>query len=103
MMILQSSFLSTLIAELPIASGKCVVQGTLSYASQEAWIFSGTVRQNILFGLPFERVRYDRTIEACALATDFTQFECGDGTMVGERGITLSGGQKVNSKSWTLA
>ena len=41
--------------------------GTISYASQEPWIFSGTVKENILFGEPFERIWFDKVIECCSL------------------------------------
>ncbi len=43
------------------------VYGTISYASQEPWVFSGTVRENILFGQPFCGVWYNTVIKACAL------------------------------------
>ena len=67
----------------------------MAYASQEPWIFSGTVRQNILCGLDFDAERYNRVIEVCALQKDLSQFPNGDKTLVGERGTSLSGGQKT--------
>ena len=48
-------------------SGSIQVNGSVSYASQEAWIFSATMRENILFGLPYDYERYNAVIEACAL------------------------------------
>ena len=39
----------------------------MAYASQEAWVFSATLRDNILFGLPYDPKKYDAMIEACAL------------------------------------
>ena len=48
-------------------NGTVEVRGTLSYTSQEPWIFSGTLRENVLFGSPFEKEWYDTVIEACAL------------------------------------
>ena len=44
-----------------------VVNGSVGYASQEAWVFSASVRDNILFGLPYDAERYNAVIEACAL------------------------------------
>ena len=54
-------------------------------------MFSGTVRQNILFGMEFEEERYWNVIKACALKHDLAQWEFGDRTLVGERGVSLSG------------
>ena len=62
---------------------------------QIPWLFSGTVRDNILFGEPYEESKYGRIIEACALAVDIQQFPEGDKAVVGERGAALSGGQRA--------
>lgn len=62
---------------------------------QEPVVFSDTVSNNVLFGLPFERQRYDRAVEQARLIADFQLLEDGDQTVVGEKGITLSGGQKA--------
>lgn len=59
------------------------------------WVQNATVRQNITFGLPYNKAKYDEIVEACCLLPDFEQFIGGDMTEVGERGITLSGGQKA--------
>lgn len=80
---------------MPTTQGKIRVNGTLSYASQEPWVFSGSVRQNILFGQPFDTERYWNVLKACALTTDISKFDHGDQTLVGERGVSLSGGQKA--------
>ena len=69
--------------------------GKFAYAPQESWIYSGTVRQNILCGLDYDPKRYKKVVKACALKTDFALFPNGDLTLVGERGISLSGGQKA--------
>lgn len=98
----QSSFLNAIIGELPIDSGNCIIHGLTSYASQEAWIFTGTIRQNILFGLQYDESHYKSVVEACALTADFSQFDSKDLTVVGERGITLSGGQRVDILNKTL-
>ena len=74
--------------------GSCQVAGTLGYVSQQAWIFSGTVRDNIILGSHYEADWFSQVVEVCALTRDFQLLEAGDLTEVGERGITLSGGQK---------
>ncbi len=67
----------------------------VAYASQLPWLQHDTIQGNILFGAPFEQDRYDAVVEACALQADFKQFEAGDQTEIGEKGISLSGGQKA--------
>ena len=62
---------------------------------QIAWIFTGTIRENILFGQPYDEPKYTRIIEACALTEDIQQFPDCDQTVVGERGAVLSGGQRA--------
>lgn len=92
----KSSLLQAILKELPTDSGSIIVSGKVAFASQEPWVFSGSVRQNILFGQPdFDEQRYDEVVEACALKQDFAMFEYGDQTLIGERGSSLSGGQKA--------
>ncbi|XP_044176120.1 ATP-binding cassette sub-family C member 4-like isoform X1 [Acropora millepora] len=91
----KSSLLMVLLGELPVISGERKVLGKIGYASQQAWIFSGTVKENIVFGQEFVQDRYLRVIEACALKKDLEVFHSGDSTLVGERGVVLSGGQKA--------
>lgn len=56
-------------------------------------IFSGNLRQNILFGSLYDQTRYENVVRACGLEDDIMQFPNGDKTIVGERGVSLSGGQ----------
>ncbi|CAG5017723.1 unnamed protein product [Parnassius apollo] len=91
----KSSLLHVLLRELPLQSGTVHVGGTVSYASQEPWLFAGSVRQNILFGQPMDRPRYNTVVRRCALDRDFALFPHGDKTVVGERGVSLSGGQRA--------
>ncbi|XP_058061172.1 ATP-binding cassette sub-family C member 4-like [Anopheles bellator] len=91
----KSSLLQAILRELPLDSGAIVCRGKFGYVSQEPWVFAGTVRQNILFGQPMEKDRYESVVRACALVTDFEQLPDGDRTMIGERGAALSGGQKA--------
>lgn len=91
----KSSLLQLLLGELPIYSGDVYIPDSVSYASQEPWLFTGTVRQNILFGLPYNRKRYRDVVKHCALMTDFEQLPNRDQTIIGDRGAALSGGQKA--------
>ncbi|XP_061393047.1 probable multidrug resistance-associated protein lethal(2)03659 [Musca vetustissima] len=91
----KSSLIQSILGELKPESGTIKVNGTFSYASQEPWLFTGTVRQNILFGQPMDRRRYHAVVKKCALERDFELLPYGDKTIVGERGASLSGGQKA--------
>ncbi|KAF8610181.1 P-loop containing nucleoside triphosphate hydrolase protein [Ceratobasidium sp. AG-I] len=70
-------------------------EGGVAYAAQEAWVQNETIRDNILFGSEYEEERYKNVILQCALLRDLTLFEAGDMTEVGEKGVTLSGGQRA--------
>jgi len=91
----KSSIIQAVLGELPNSEGKISVNGSLSYSPQEAWVFGGSIRQNILFGKAFDKELYQKVIECCALVHDINQWEFGDKTLVGERGVALSGGQKA--------
>ncbi|TFK30740.1 ATP-binding cassette transporter [Coprinopsis marcescibilis] len=69
--------------------------GGIAYAAQESWVQNETIRENILFGSPYDEDRYNKVISQCSLAQDLNLFEAGDQTEVGEKGLTLSGGQKA--------
>lgn len=56
------------------------------------WIQNKTIRENILFGLPIDEERYNRTIKICELSRDLEILPAGDLTEIGEKGINLSGG-----------
>ncbi|XP_043334064.1 ATP-binding cassette sub-family C member 4-like isoform X7 [Cervus canadensis] len=91
----KSSLLSAVLGELPPSQGKVSVHGRIAYVSQQPWVFSGTVRSNILFGKKYEKELYEEVIRACALEEDLQSFEDRDLTEIGDRGTTLSGGQKA--------
>lgn len=91
----KSSLLQLLLKELPLREGEMTVNGTLSYACQESWLFPATVRENILFGLDYDSVKYKEVCRVCSLYPDFKQFPYGDQSLVGERGVSLSGGQRA--------
>ncbi|KAK2578495.1 hypothetical protein KPH14_002055 [Odynerus spinipes] len=112
----KSALLHVLLKELPLGAGTMTIYQNsstkiqsqmdqkyvtdnpdirISYASQETWLFSGTIRQNILFGQPYDKKRYMDVTRVCALNKDFQQLPQGDMSIVGERGVMLSGGQRA--------
>ena len=91
----KSTLLSAIAGEVPDQNGTITFKGTVVYVPQIAWIFSGTIRENILFGEQYNEDKYNRVIEACALTQDIQKFPDCDQTIVGERGVVLSGGQRA--------
>jgi ABC-type multidrug transport system fused ATPase/permease subunit len=77
-----------------IAEKDWIVPELMSFVSQTPWIESGSVRENIVFGLPLDGIRYQTVIRACALEKDLDLLVDGDETEVGPKGVTLSGGQR---------
>ncbi|ORZ34042.1 hypothetical protein BCR44DRAFT_1436994 [Catenaria anguillulae PL171] len=79
------------------ADGRVRVFGPLgiAYVPQHPWVLNTTVKNNVLFGLPMDKEVYHQVIEACALGRDLDVLEKGDETLIGERGIALSGGQRA--------
>ncbi|KAG0346517.1 hypothetical protein BG004_001533 [Podila humilis] len=105
----KTSLLMALLREMDLISGKVnlpqptsrlvspatgYIPGTVAYVSQYPWLQQASIRENIMFGSPYEADRYRHVLEACALLPDLQIFEHGDQTEIGEKGITLSGGQK---------
>ena len=93
----KSSLLSAILGELPLQQdniSNIATNGKIGYACQKAWIFSSSVRENILFGQTLDEGWYQEVIIACSLLHDFEQLPHGDETIIGERGINLSVGQK---------
>ncbi|KAF9620097.1 hypothetical protein IFM89_010747 [Coptis chinensis] len=91
----KTSLISAMLGELPpMRDATMVIRGTVAYVPQVSWIFNATVRDNILFGSPFEASRYEKTIEVTALQHDLELLPGGDLTEIGERGVNISGGQK---------
>ncbi|KAI9203690.1 P-loop containing nucleoside triphosphate hydrolase protein [Polychytrium aggregatum] len=99
----KSSIIHALLGEMKSLQGSANLtrltrshrsKGGIAFVAQTAWLANATIRDNILFGEPYDQLRYARVIEACALSKDLASFESGDLTEIGEKGINLSGGQK---------
>lgn len=91
----KSSFLQALLGDLWKVNGQVVLKGSTAYVAQQAWVMNASVRENIVFGHRFDPEFYQKTVRACALLEDFDALPDGDETQVGEKGISLSGGQKA--------
>ncbi|EGC35823.1 hypothetical protein DICPUDRAFT_151784 [Dictyostelium purpureum] len=93
----KSSLLQAILGEMSLIKSSLSivkVNGSIAYSSQQAWIMNATLRDNILFGLPYEKEKYESILDICALVPDIETFPNGDLVEIGERGINLSGGQK---------
>uniref|UniRef100_A0ACD5XQA7 Uncharacterized protein n=2 Tax=Avena sativa TaxID=4498 RepID=A0ACD5XQA7_AVESA len=90
----KSTLLAAVLGEVPKTEGTIQVCGKIAYVSQTAWIQTGTVQDNILFGSLMDRQRYEETLARCSLVKDLEMLPVGDRTQIGERGVNLSGGQK---------
>ena len=91
----KSSLLMAILGELPIVSGQMSSSNKIAYVSQTPWVFSGTVRENIVFGREFKDEKYLKALQVCNLLEDIGHFAKGDLTRIGERGVSLSGGQRA--------
>ncbi|KAL8468610.1 hypothetical protein ACS0TY_031707 [Phlomoides rotata] len=91
----KTSLVSAMLGELPpVADATVSIRGKVAYVPQVSWIFNATVRDNILFGMPFEPAIYEKSIDVTCLRHDLEQLHGGDLTEIGERGVNISGGQK---------
>ncbi|XP_074600383.1 ATP-binding cassette sub-family C member 4-like [Brevipalpus obovatus] len=91
----KTSLLLSFLREIHTKSDQMLINGKLSYASQEPWILNTSIRENILFGKPYEEDRYKKVLSATTLDRDIKILHYGDLTLAGERGVALSGGQRA--------
>ncbi|KAI9454319.1 hypothetical protein HD554DRAFT_2151146 [Boletus coccyginus] len=96
-----------LLGEMTITNGKLIMSKntsnidehgnmhSISYAAQSPWLRHQSIKDNILFGYPYDEERYNAIVECCALEPDLDIIEDGDQTEVDARGVSLSGGQKA--------
>ena len=90
----KSALIQMLAGELPLSEGSLHKRNSsLAYAPQDPWIMDGTIRDNILLGQEFKSEQYSSVIKACGLDVDMVQLRNGENTIVGDRGVQLSGGQ----------
>ncbi|KAF8634908.1 hypothetical protein AX15_000655 [Amanita polypyramis BW_CC] len=96
----KSAVLAALLGEMHCTSGRVFLDKTrhrVAYCGQNPWLEHATIRDNIIYNSPrgFDQERYQAVIDACALVKDLDVFDAGDLTEIGEKGITLSGGQRA--------
>lgn len=90
----KSSLLAALAGDMRRTNGEVIIGASRAFCPQYAWIQNASVRENITFGKEFNQKWYDEVVDACALRPDLEMLPAGDKTEIGERGITVSGGQK---------
>ena len=88
----KSSILYSIMGETCITKGTKQVQGSIAYVEQEPFIYSASVKENILFGQPWDELKFQKTIQASQLSKDLEIFGKGADTVIGERGVNISGG-----------
>ncbi|KAJ2462196.1 hypothetical protein GGI03_004628, partial [Coemansia sp. RSA 2337] len=91
----KTSLLLAMCRELEMTKGSGKIVGRIGYMEQSPWIMNDTMRANILFGRDFDEEYYWKVIHACALSCDLESWPNSDLTMIGERGINISGGQRA--------
>lgn len=80
--------------QLHLDHGTCQVQGRIAYVPHDPFIVNASLRDNILFGKPYDAERYAEIVRVCNLKRDLHQLSQGDETELGERGVNLSVGQR---------
>ena len=91
----KSSLISAILGEMTRSKGRVKLRGSVAYVSQNPWLQGATVRENIIFGHRFNQEFYDAVLDACAIRQDLGVLVDGDETEIGEKGVTLSGGQRA--------
>ena len=71
-----------------------IIPSAIAFVAQIPWIENASIKDNILFGLPYDEYRYNKVIEVCALKKDLQMLPDGESTEIGANGINLSGGQR---------
>ena len=83
-------------------SGEISLNGKVAYAAQSPWILNATLRDNILFGQPMDKKRYEKVLSVCQLSHDLEMLDDGDLTEIGEKGINLSVSDIVVAARYTI-
>ncbi|KAF8812935.1 multidrug resistance-associated ABC transporter [Phlegmacium glaucopus] len=103
----KTALLMAVLGEMTLVEGRIIMSKepsrvdenglmhSISYAAQSPWLRHQSIKDNILFGYPYDEERYNMVVECCALQPDLEMLEDGDATEIGARGVSLSGGQKA--------
>ncbi|KAH8897439.1 P-loop containing nucleoside triphosphate hydrolase protein [Thozetella sp. PMI_491] len=90
----KTTLLRTIVGEIQPRGGMVQASGRLAYSSQRPFLINGSIRENILFGLPFDALWYQKVLDSVCLSPDLALLPDGDTTVLGGMGATLSGGQQ---------
>ncbi|KAG0240809.1 Multidrug resistance-associated protein 4 [Actinomortierella wolfii] len=90
----KSSLLAAIMGQIKLVAGDKEVHGSMAYVPHDAWLLNATLKENILFGAPYNRQKYNDILRVCALNRDLNLLSNGDETEIGERGVNLSHGQR---------
>ncbi|KAJ2143697.1 Multidrug resistance-associated protein 1 [Coemansia sp. RSA 678] len=91
----KTSLLLSICGEVEMDAGGGQVVGRIGYLEQSPWIMNDTLRANVLFGREYDIKFFKKVVHACALAEDIAQWPDADLTVIGDRGINISGGQRA--------
>ncbi|KAJ2123887.1 Multidrug resistance-associated protein 1 [Coemansia sp. RSA 720] len=91
----KTSLLLSICGEVEMDAGSGQIVGRIGYLEQSPWIMNDTLRANVLFGREYDSAFFKKVVHACALADDIAQWPDGDLTVIGDRGINISGGQRA--------
>nr|QUF59454.1 ATP-binding cassette transporter Abcc4-1 [Brachionus angularis] len=91
----KSTLLLGILGELEKYTGKIYSNGKIFYLTQQPWLFTASIKQNITFGSEYVKEKFDKIVEVCSLKKDLELLTYGENTLVGEKGINLSGGQRA--------
>ena len=92
----KSTLLNSLLGELYHAQGTAVQRDRkIAYTSQQPWIMTGSLKDNILLGRPFVAERFELAVQGSGMKTDLQNMRDGEDTVVGNKGVGLSGGQRT--------
>lgn len=91
----KTTLLHSIMNETRIREGVCDVQGTIAYVEQEPFIFSASIKENILLGKIYDEELFNEALQCSSLINDIKEFSNGADTVIGERGVNISGGQKA--------
>ena len=89
----KSTLLASLACARPALHGFCETKGRRAYVPQKPFLLNGSVKENIVFGLPLDDERYNSALEMSALPDDLKTLTSGDATLVGESGVRTLGMQ----------
>ncbi|KAF4321003.1 hypothetical protein JM18_004513 [Phytophthora kernoviae] len=92
----KTTLLTSLLGEVTCVSGSVFLSPKykVAYCSEQPWLQTLSIKDNVIFGSTYDESKYYRVLDACCLLEDLESLPDGDDTMIGPKGINLSGGQK---------